>query len=313
MSDARRTPQRLSVKLFASPDPGPELQLEPFIGLFHRFVQEKQLEGLLIDVADYAHVPGGPGILLVGHDVDYAIDLAGGRTGLLTTRKRYRDLGLADVLRDTLRKALIALCAIEASGVGGLRFRSDALEIQLLDRLVAPNTDTAYEALRADVESVVAELYGDAKLELARADGGDERRPLTIRVTAQEAPEADTLLEGLGGVAPMVAEPQSEWDISVEDLKRLRDEGGDLLLLDVREPREYEICNLGGELVPLSSLGSRMPELDPAGHIVVHCRSGARSAKAVEALRNAGFGNAWNLHGGILAWIERVDPSLTAY
>ena len=106
---------------------------------------------------------------------------------------------------------------------------------------------------------------------------------------------------------------QSEWDITVEDLKKLRDEGADFVLVDVREPHEFEICDLGGTLIPLGSFAERMGELDAGAHVVVHCRSGARSAKAVELLRASGFGNAWNVSGGILAWIDRVDPSLTRY
>jgi adenylyltransferase/sulfurtransferase len=106
---------------------------------------------------------------------------------------------------------------------------------------------------------------------------------------------------------------QSEWDISVEDLARLREEGAEFVLVDVREPHEYEICNLEGELIPLKTLPSRIEDLDREAYVIVHCRSGARSAKAVEILRAQGFGNAWNVQGGILAWIERIDPSLTRY
>ena len=106
---------------------------------------------------------------------------------------------------------------------------------------------------------------------------------------------------------------QSEWDISVEDLKKLRDEGADFQLIDVREQREYDICHLDGELIPLGTIAQKLPELDPSAHIVVHCRSGVRSAKAVQALRGAGFENVWNVQGGILAWIERIDSSLTPY
>lgn len=106
---------------------------------------------------------------------------------------------------------------------------------------------------------------------------------------------------------------QSPWDISVEDLEKLRDEGADFVLLDVREPHEVEICEIGGRVIPLGQLAERKGELDPGAHIVVYCRSGGRSAKAVEILRGAGFGNAWNVNGGILAWIERIDPSLTPY
>ena len=106
---------------------------------------------------------------------------------------------------------------------------------------------------------------------------------------------------------------QSAWDISVEDLAKLRDEGADFVLVDVREPHEFEICNLDGRLIPLGEIAERKDELDPEAHVVVHCRSGVRSAKAVALLREAGFGNAWNVQGGILAWIDRIDPSLTRY
>jgi len=106
---------------------------------------------------------------------------------------------------------------------------------------------------------------------------------------------------------------QSPWDISVEELRRLRDSAADFRLVDVREPHEYEICNLDGELIPLGQLPDRLEELDAGGHIVVHCRSGGRSARAVTLLRSAGFQNVWNLNGGILAWIDQIDSSLTRY
>jgi adenylyltransferase/sulfurtransferase len=110
-----------------------------------------------------------------------------------------------------------------------------------------------------------------------------------------------------------MAERQSPWDISVEDLDQLRKQKADFVLLDVREPHEFQICNLEGKLIPLKSLPQRLGELDKSAHLVVHCRSGGRSAKAVELLRASGFDNAWNVQGGILAWIDRIDPSLTRY
>ena len=106
---------------------------------------------------------------------------------------------------------------------------------------------------------------------------------------------------------------QSDWDISVEDLKGLLDAQTEFRLIDVREPHEAEICTLGGDLIPLGELAQRIGELDPAAHIVVHCRSGGRSAQAVNAMRGAGFANAWNVQGGILAWIDRIDSSLQPY
>jgi sulfur-carrier protein adenylyltransferase/sulfurtransferase len=105
----------------------------------------------------------------------------------------------------------------------------------------------------------------------------------------------------------------SEGDIQVEELKRLLDKGEDIFVLDVREPHEYQICNIGGHLIPLGDLPKRVSELDSSKEIVAHCRSGARSAKAVAFLRQAGFKKVHNLAGGILAWADRVDPKMPKY
>ena len=123
------------------------------------------------------------------------------------------------------------------------------------------------------------------------------------------------MIERLGGRTAAIdsVNRQSEWDISVEALKKLRDEGSEHVLVDVREPDEYEICNLGGKPIPLGSLAERLEEFDPASHLVVHCKMGGRGAKAVALLREAGFENAWNVNGGIIAWIDRVDSSLNKY
>jgi len=101
--------------------------------------------------------------------------------------------------------------------------------------------------------------------------------------------------------------------IQPEDLKRRLDAGEDIFVLDVREPHEYQICNLHGHLIPLGDLPQRVHELDSSSEIVVHCKSGARSAKAVDFLRQSGFMRVSNLTGGILAWAERIDPSLPKY
>lgn len=106
---------------------------------------------------------------------------------------------------------------------------------------------------------------------------------------------------------------QSEWDIHVEELRDLRETGADFVLVDVREQTEFDAVNIGGRLIPLSELPARLDELEREAHIVVHCKLGGRSAKAVALLRDSGFGNVWNLHGGIFAWIERIDPSLPRY
>jgi sulfur-carrier protein adenylyltransferase/sulfurtransferase len=102
-------------------------------------------------------------------------------------------------------------------------------------------------------------------------------------------------------------------EIRPEELKAKLDAGDDVFILDVREPHEYQICNLGGHVIPLGELPARLNELDPSREIVAYCRSGARSAKAVTLLRQAGFAKAENLAGGILAWSDKVDPSVAKY
>jgi adenylyltransferase/sulfurtransferase len=102
-------------------------------------------------------------------------------------------------------------------------------------------------------------------------------------------------------------------EIQPTELKARLDAGDDLFVLDVREPHEYQICNLAGYLIPLGDLPARMNELDSSREIVVHCRSGVRSAKAVTLLRQAGFGKVKNLAGGILAWSDKVDPTVPKY
>jgi sulfur-carrier protein adenylyltransferase/sulfurtransferase len=102
-------------------------------------------------------------------------------------------------------------------------------------------------------------------------------------------------------------------EIQVEELKRRLDAGDDVFVLDVREPHEYQICNIGGHLIPLGDLPKRVSELDSSREIVAHCRSGVRSAKAVTFLQQAGFKKVHNLAGGILAWADRVDPKMPKY
>jgi molybdopterin/thiamine biosynthesis adenylyltransferase/rhodanese-related sulfurtransferase len=102
-------------------------------------------------------------------------------------------------------------------------------------------------------------------------------------------------------------------EISVEELKRRQDAGEDIYVLDVREPHEYQICNLGGHLIPLNDLPRRVNELDSSREIVAHCKMGGRSAKAVDFLRQAGFTKVKNLTGGINAWADKVDPKMPKY
>jgi molybdopterin/thiamine biosynthesis adenylyltransferase/rhodanese-related sulfurtransferase len=102
-------------------------------------------------------------------------------------------------------------------------------------------------------------------------------------------------------------------EMTPTELRDRKNRGERIFLLDVREPHEYQICNLDGYLIPLGDLPRRVQEIDASGTVVVHCRSGVRSAKAVDFLRKAGFSRVWNLKGGILAWSDEVDPSMPKY
>jgi adenylyltransferase/sulfurtransferase len=103
-------------------------------------------------------------------------------------------------------------------------------------------------------------------------------------------------------------------DTTVKDLKTRIDGKDEVLVLDVREPQEFQICRIpGSTLIPLNDLPQRLAELEGYKDMVVHCKSGVRSAKAVKLLHEAGFSSAKNLRGGILAWINEIDPSLPKY
>jgi molybdopterin/thiamine biosynthesis adenylyltransferase/rhodanese-related sulfurtransferase len=103
-------------------------------------------------------------------------------------------------------------------------------------------------------------------------------------------------------------------EITPVELKELMDSGAPPVLIDVREPHEFQICRIpGSTLIPLGEVPARMNELNSADEIVVHCRSGARSAKAVDFLMKSGFRKIKNLKGGILAWSDQVDPTVPKY
>jgi sulfur-carrier protein adenylyltransferase/sulfurtransferase len=105
-----------------------------------------------------------------------------------------------------------------------------------------------------------------------------------------------------------------EGEIDPVEVKAKIDRGDDFLLIDVREPHEYQICNIpGAKLIPLGDLAKRLNELDSAKEIVAHCKSGVRSGKAVDFLRQAGFKKVRNMKGGILAWSDKVDPRVPKY
>jgi adenylyltransferase/sulfurtransferase len=103
-------------------------------------------------------------------------------------------------------------------------------------------------------------------------------------------------------------------EITAVELKQRLDRGDALTIVDVREPNEYQINRIpGSQLIPLGDIPKRYNELDPTAEIVVQCKMGGRSAKAADFLRSVGFTRVLNLKGGILDWVDKVDPSQPKY
>ena len=112
----------------------------------------------------------------------------------------------------------------------------------------------------------------------------------------------------------MTANESSETEIDVRELKRKMDAKEDFFLLDVREPNEYQIGKIpGSTLIPLGEVPQRYQEIPKDREVIVQCKMGGRSAKAADFLRSVGFTRVLNLKGGILDWIDKVDPSQPKY
>lgn len=119
---------------------------------------------------------------------------------------------------------------------------------------------------------------------------------------------------GVRGEEQAGPELEAQWETTVEEVRARLERGDDFDLIDVRNPEEWQICRIeGAKLIPLGELPERVHELDSARELVVHCKSGARSAKAVAFLRDAGFRKIKNVRGGILEWARKIDPSMPTY
>lgn len=139
--------QHIHIKLFVEHPSA--ITLTDAIAVFHRWIQTSAVPELLIDVADYSHVPHGPGVMLIGHEANYSLDLAKGRLGLLYQRKAKVDGTDVERLRVAWKtaRAAAALLEQEPEFRGKLRFRQDELAITLNDRLLYPNTAATWAAV----------------------------------------------------------------------------------------------------------------------------------------------------------------------
>jgi len=189
---------RVSVKYFLEE---PEaLDSDRLVPTFHDWIRESKVDGLLIDVSDYRHVSEGPGVMLVGHGCDYRIDLGGRRPGLCYVDKQRPNGTPADPigrLRTLFRSALIGCRTLEREpSLAGTRFGSNEMTLRFLDRLWAPDVETARERVDGPLEAFLSRFYLPAPVRLDW-EGEDHRRPPTVRLTAPGAPDLASLIERL--------------------------------------------------------------------------------------------------------------------
>ncbi len=185
-------PSKLAVKLFVS-NPA-SLDAHELVPVFHRWIQQHSIpDHVLIDVADYMHVIDGPGIMLVSHEANFALDSAvGDGPGLLYNRKRPVDGPFRDHLRTTFRAALDAAARIEAELPGKISFATDRLLFRIYDRLLAPNTAATFNTLKGELESFLKNLYGGP---VTLSHHEDPQSLFEVEAKAASSPSVKTLLE----------------------------------------------------------------------------------------------------------------------
>ena len=173
--------QHLRFKVFA--EEPVRIDLGDAIPVFHRWIQEKACDELLIDVADYRHVPVGPGVLLVGHEANYSLDQTGNRLGLLYSRKVSLPGDLWEKLAQGWHAATAACRRLEQEPVfrGQLRFDDGDCEISVNDRLLAPNTAETFAWLKPEIERFFETLWGPGAADVEHT--GEPRQLLRVRIT----------------------------------------------------------------------------------------------------------------------------------
>jgi hypothetical protein len=192
---------KLSLKLFA--DNADRLTHEAFVPIFHHWIQEQGIpDHLLIDVADYAHVPNGPGTLVVAHEANIHFDREEGRPGLFYLRKQPIDgaESFRERLAAVFRAAVFAAHKLETDpSIAGIRFRTDEIVFRIHDRLLAPNTSETFTSVRGELQSFASELLkGDVTLE----HKVDAERLFEVRIRSNGKAILSDLLSRLESPAP---------------------------------------------------------------------------------------------------------------
>ncbi len=187
--------QHVNVKLFL--EKPKNVDLDAVIPVFHAWVQDQVCEELLIDVADYRHLDSGPGVILIGHEADYSLDLAGQRLGVRYNRKAPLEGTNQDRLTQATRAALHAFHRLAADPrlTGQYSFNGTELELFINDRMLVPNREETFEALRPELETFFRKLYGGNGFSLGY--GGDPRNLFSVAVKASRSFAAEVLLKNL--------------------------------------------------------------------------------------------------------------------
>jgi len=191
--------QHVNVKLIL--DNPHQFDISAIIPIFHGWIQTQGAGELLLDVADYRHVPSGPGIILIGHKGNYSVDQTGGRLGVRYNRKAALAGSNQDRLAEAMRAALAACRRLETDPRlnGALRFNGREIEVALNDRLLAPNTTETRAAADGEFHALFQHLFGDSDYTLKYAN--DPRDLFSVQVTAAQAFETGVLLENLNSAA----------------------------------------------------------------------------------------------------------------
>jgi hypothetical protein len=186
---------KIGVKFFAQEKE--PIDLVELIPIFHRWIQTKALDDLLIDVADYSHVHAGPGTLLVAHEGNYGFDETNERRGISYYSKRQLKGDLPERLGTVCRKALKACQLLEQSEEtkGRVKFRGNELQVFSNDRLIAPNTDETFTALEPALGNFLVRLYPETAYDIEREMDPKERFSVTVKTS--EALSIDTVLTRL--------------------------------------------------------------------------------------------------------------------
>jgi hypothetical protein len=192
--------ERFCVKFFARPGAGVDDAI--FIDIFQEWIRFKQLGGILLDVADYRHVPEGPGVMLITHEVNFALDYSDGRFGLLAQRKRGQGWNHQERLLELVRATVAFGALLEADPrvAGRFSLEGGAFHYISNDRLLAPNTNAAFAALRPDLIAAAALIYPGRPVTVSRVEN-DPRDRLAVNVATGSPVEMRALVETVGVVA----------------------------------------------------------------------------------------------------------------